>query len=191
MHASSTNQKQKLSLLKSRRSASRAPRPLEKLSRIQRRRLGILTVGIIAGLGFPALAYAAQQNLLHPGPTPQAQSASTHINIDTSSSPTQGEDFLSPDDQTVDKSQASPADDEPAATVVINGENVPLVNGSVSKQVPTSNDGNVDVQVMVDNSSTSSSVSSSSTSTEINIDSSSSTSAGNETSIDIRGSPRR
>ena len=195
MHASSTNQKQKLSLLKSRRTATSAPRPLEMLPRTHRKRLGILVAGLIAGLGFPALAFAVQQSLDQPGPAQNSQSASTHINVNTSPSPTTGEDFLSPDDgsgaNTRDASSSNPADSEPAATVIINGEQVPLVNGSITKQIPASGAGNVDVDVTVDHSSSGSANSSSNSSTEIHIDSSTSSSTDHETNIDIRGSPRR
>jgi hypothetical protein len=197
MRASSRNQKQTLILLNSRRSALNAPRHLSwHMSRRLSRKLSLLGLGITVGVGLPVLVYASQQPAINDRsqhPSPIQSSDQTDI---TTSPPLLSEGGISLEVSS-DAQGASPPSDSvskpevPKAHVTINGEAVPLTNGSISKTLQDNSGNVVDIQVQVDSNSTSQSVSSSDGSVHISVESSSSSTGSATTDDPIRGSPRR
>ena len=92
METSSKRQKQKLTLAESHRIARRTLSQFAFLSNSPLKRVSILSVGVVAGLGLPALVVASQQHATQHNPSSQqTSSASTQVNIDTTSSPDSGE----------------------------------------------------------------------------------------------------
>jgi len=180
MATSARHQRQKLNLLKFRRSALGTPRPIVRLPESPLKSIGIVSLGVIVGFGVPTVV-ASQQ---HSPSKTSSQENSSNVTIETTTSSSTGEVFSSSDEPQAKASEPG------SATVKINGEAVPLENGSVTRTYTDSFSGNVDVSVTIDHSSHSSSSTSSSTSTNISIDSSSASSDGSS-QYPTRGSPRR
>jgi hypothetical protein len=181
MATSLSHQKQKLPLSKSHRLARSIVRQFIPLSQLPIKRIGFVGVGVIAGVGVPALVFAAQQQAVTVTPKAQSNGSST-LTIESSAASQTGAAF------SLSESSAPPpnADSDPQAStnVTVNGEEITTEQGSVSRHYVSNDGSNVDVNVTIDNSSTSSS----NTSTNISIISSSSTSDSADT---VRGSPRR
>ena len=183
MEASSNHQKQKLPLLKRRRLARSIVRQFIPLPQSPLKRIGIVSASILTGVGVPAaLVFAAQQ------PNPETQktqsTGSSTVTIhSTTSSQAEGASSLQGFDANASDSTQSP---NANTQVVINGESVPLTDGTVSQEITNNSGTHVDINVTIDHSTTSSS--SSSTTTDISIDSSSSSSSDDQ---NPRGSPRR
>ena len=191
MNSSSSDQRQKLIPTKFRRPAASALRPFIYLAQNRKKRLGLLGLGILTGIGLPALALAGGQQPDEQPPSAAASrqhTSSTRVQINTQSSLDSGEDFsLDAPAESSNETTQSSAQDAPAASVTINGEDVPLVDGSVTRQTTDGSGNIVDIQIDVENAQTSSLDSDSSSSTDVSIESSSTT---DESSRPIRGSPR-
>lgn len=185
MDTSSRRQKQKLTLLKPRHLARSIVRQFIPLPASPLKRLGLVSAGLLTGVGLPALVFASQQ---HGSTTQKVQTTgSSTVTIHSTASSraegaasVQGQSLLGTPEA---KTSSGPVVD---TNVVINGETVPLGNdGTVTEHITNEDGSHVDINVTIDHTTTSSS--SSNNTTDISIDSSSSTSSQNIT----RGSPRR
>lgn len=177
MAASANHQKQKLTLLKPRRLARSIVRQFIPLPQAPLKRLGFVGISVLTGVGVPALVFASHQQAT-PEKTQSTGSSTVTIQSTASSRTEEAASFSSSPDAQPHSS--------PDVTVVINGETVPIPEGSVSEQVMNSDGSQLDVSITVDQ--TASSSSSTRNSTNIDIDSSSSSTDGQDP---VRGSPRR
>lgn len=188
METSSRHQKQKLTLTESHRLARNTFRQLPFLSKSPLKRFSLIGAGVVAGLGIPVLAIASQHTPSSDSKaSSQAQSTDIHINSSTSSDTEEVFSTVEVDSEPAADSAApnQAAESNSDVQVMINGEPVPLVDGSVSQTIISNgNSSQVDVNVSVDGSSTSSS----SNKTDISIETSSSSTEDTNTT---RGSPRR
>lgn len=182
MDTSSRHQKQKLTLLKPRRLALSIVGQFIPLPESPLKRIGLVGAGILTGVSLPAFVFASQQQV--PTHKVETTGSSTVTIQSTASSHAEGAtSFQNQPLQTDDpKAQNQSTTD---ATVVINGEQVPLTEGTVSEQIVNEDGSRVDINVTIDHTTSSNS---SSNTTDIYIDSSSSTTNEQNTT---RGSPRR
>jgi len=180
MATSADHQKQKLPLLKSRRLARSIVGQFIPLPESPLKRLGLVGVGVLTGVGVPALVFASQQQAT-PGKVQSASSSTVTIQS-TASSDQEG--AVSPSETNSSSSASSGTATD--TSVVINGEKIPLPDNSSSTTQVVNQDGSqLDVNITVDHATTGTS---SRNSTSISIDSSSSTESGQNS---VRGSPRR
>lgn len=183
MQSSSRHQQQTHILSKLRRPAPGTERQSVRPTRMPKKRLTIITLGMVAGLGVPTLVFASQQHFTTNSST-EVSRPEKSTPLETSS--TTEEVFSS----SAIEMQIETTPETSGGTVgqaTINGETIPLTNGSVTTRHIDGDSNSVDVDISVNNGDTSTSISSSS-STEIHIESNSS--SDDETN-NTRGSPRR
>lgn len=184
MQASSKRQQQTHILSKLRRPAPGTARHSVRLSRAPKKRLTMITLGMVAGLGLPALAFASQQHLTNDASFETSRSEPSSTQTETSS-PAEEVFSSSVIDMKVETAPGSSG--EMVGQATINGETIPLTNDSTTTRHIDSDSNSVNVDISVDNGDASTSISSSS-STEVHIESYSS--SDGETN-NTRGSPRR
>lgn len=179
MATSADHQKQKLPLLKSRRLARSIVRQFIPLPESPLKRLGLVSIGVLTGVGVPALVFASQQQA---SPEKVQPASSSTVTIQNTASSDHEEAVSSSE---TNSSSAASTDAVTDTNVVINGETIPIPDGSVSKQVISQDGSQLDVDITVDHTTTGTS---SNNTTSITIDSYSSTTSGQDS---VRGSPRR
>lgn len=168
---------------KSRRYAHRTVRHPFHFIGTPKRRLIIVSLSIVASLGLPALVLATQQYSKGDS-SPTVTSPDQPTPLVTSST---NEEVFSSSVVDVQVLSSPKSSSEIVGQATVNGEVIPLMNGSSTTRLIEGDSNSVEVDVSVKNGDSSTSVSSSS-STEVNVEShSSSNSDTNQT----RGSPRR
>jgi len=179
MAASSSHQKQKLTLLKPRRLARSIVGQFIPLPESPLKRLGLVSIGMLTGVGVPALVFASQQQT---APEKAQSTSSSTVHVQSTASSDQ-EGAVSQSETSLSSSASSDATTD--TSVVVNGQTIPVPEGSSHTHVVNQDESQLDINIIVDRTTTGTS---SNNSTSIIIDSSSSTDSGQNP---VRGSPRR
>ncbi len=131
MRSSPEDQRQKLNLLKPRRPASLASRPIARISSSPLRKLGIFVAAFLSGLGLTAIASALQHQMPTQPEKKQTNSATIKSHQSTVNTPKNTESY-----------------------VQINDEIIPLENGVISRSYTTPSGAHVDLNVRSENTET-------------------------------------
>lgn len=191
MGTSSKHQKQKLTLTET--------SPLARYTNFKRthrakksKRATVLGLGILGAVTLPALVYASSNPQLNPFSKSNAsQSTSIKIESNTSSQP---EEVFSISEETTEQpgSETAPSDSNgdamPNVDVTVNGQSIPVTEGTTSRVIENDDGSTVEVDVSA-HSSTSDSSESSRSSTRVRTHSSTSSSTSLDSTITTRGSP--
>lgn len=186
METSAYHQKQKRILSKPHRLARSIVGPFVSLSETPLKRVGLISIGVLTGVGVPAIVFATQQQA-----TPHKEQSTAPSTAAFQTSTPSAKEGASVSTSSAASSGISPSHNNSSSntSVIINAEKIATDNGTVSRQIVNDDGSQVNIDVTIANNSTADvSGSSSTNSTHVYIDSSSSTVDGQNS---VRGSPRR
>lgn len=187
METSAYHQKQKRTLSKPHRIAQSIVGQFTSLSDSPLKRVSLIGIGVLTGVGVPAIVFATQQQAV---PLKAQSTTSSTVTIQNTA-PSDNEGASTSTSSAASSVKIHSAENSPDNTsVTINGEEIATGNGTVSRQIINDDGSQVNVDVSIDNNTTTANTSGSSTnSTHIYVNSSSSSSTDGQNSV--RGSPRR
>ena len=183
METSAHHQKQKRILSKPHRLARSIVGQFTSLSESPLKRVSIIGIGVLAGVGVPAIVFASQQQTAPRKMQSTAPSTATSQNAAPSTD--EGAASLS---ASITHTTSSAEDLSKNTSMTINGEKIATDNGSVSRQIVNSDGSEVNVDISIENTPSTTVSGTSTSSTHVYVDSSSSAVNGQNP---VRGSPRR
>lgn len=183
METSAHHQKQKRILSKPHRLARSIVGQFTSLSESPLKRVSIIGIGVLAGVGVPAIVFASQQQVSPRKVQPTTPSTASSQR----SAPSTAEGASPSSDETL-SAIPLPESESANSIVTINGEKIATDNGSVSRQIVNSDGSQVNIDISIENTPDTNSSNTSTNSTQINVNSSSTKVSGQNT---VRGSPRR
>lgn len=190
METSSKHQKQKLTLTETSPLARHTDFKLPHRAKKSKRATTVLGIGILGAVTLPALVYASFGQQLNPF-TKSNASQSTSIKIENSASSSPDEAFSISEETTDQPDDSTPSPDNlsdtaPNVDVTVNGQSIPVTEGTTSRTIENDDGSTVEVDVSSHNSTSDSSESSRS-STRVRTHSSTSSSTSFDSTITTRG----